>query len=499
MKYLRCDSVARWHFLVRLILVFGSAQTTLTGCNSGPDYERPAISSAKNWHESSNNDIWKIANPNDAQFKGKWWEIFGDAQLNALQTQAQSGNFSVQSAIARLDQARALNQAARSALFPVLDIEVQHTRVRSSANRANNDSGNSAASTLRDNNTVAAVVNYEIDLFGRARRADEASKAGAEQVAADLENIKLLLSADVTANYFQLRALTAELDVLDQSIQAQSGILEIMRDRYTEGAANGIDLAQQQLTVANNREQRELLLQQYDHQRHALTALLGIRIDQLKIDIAPLQGEIPSIPLTLPSDLLQRRPDIAGAERAVAAANADIGIATSAWFPTLNISARDGFESSPFNKLFDAPSAAWLIGAGVTQKIFSGGATQARVKFSEAKHREAIANYRATVLFAWREVEDNLSSARALSAAHMHAKQARTAALKIADITDDRYQAGLSSAIERYIARQVALNAQREEVQVSAQRWANTVALIKALGGGWNGETVVAVDTPISD
>lgn len=487
----------RFCFFSGLIL-----SSALIGCAVGPDYERPVVSAPEAWHESNANDkgngnnTWKIASPADAQLKGEWWKIFGDAQLNALQESAQNGNLNLQAAVARLDQARALTQVARSSLFPTVGLEALHARTRTSANRANNGTTNNVTSTLRDNNTIAATVNYEIDLFGRARRGNEASIANTQQVAADLENIKLLLSADVAANYFELRALTAELGVLDESITAQAGILDIVRNRYADGAATGIDLAQQELIVANNREQRELLLQQYEQQRHALTTLLGISVNALKVDIAPLQGDLPAVPLALPGDLLQRRPDIASAERAVAQANAQIGVAKSAWFPALSISARDGFESASFSQLFDSPSVAWSVGAAVTQTVFDAGATSARVDFAQARHRETVANYRATVLSAWREVEDGLSSARTLSAAQTNAKQARTAALKIADITDDRYQAGLSSAIERYVARQAALNAQREEVQVNAQQWRNAVALIKAIGGGWDGEVVATSDVP---
>ncbi|MFT3931025.1 MAG: efflux transporter outer membrane subunit [Spongiibacteraceae bacterium] len=481
----------RVYFVAGLIL-----SGALTGCSVGPDYERPTVSAPNDWHEHSDNDSWKIANPADAQHKGEWWTIFNDTQLNALQQQAQLGNLQLQAAVARLDQARALTQVSRAALFPTVGLEAQRTRTRTSANRPANNSdsnggtSNNVTSTLRDNNTIAATVNYEVDLFGRARRTNEASKAEADQAVADFENIKLLLAADVAANYFQLRALTTELNVLDQSIAGQSGILDIVRGRYADGLASGIDLAQQELIVANNRGQRELLSQQYEQQRHALATLLGIRIDELKIDLAPLQGELPTIPLALPSDLLQRRPDIASAERAVAAANAQIGVAKSAWFPTLNIAARDGFESAAFNQLFDSPSVAWSVGAGLAQTLFDAGATSGHVKFAQAKHTETVANYRATVLTAWQEVEDNLSNARTLAAAQRNAQQARLSANKIADVTDDRYQAGLASAVERYTARQIALNAQREEVQLSAQQWRNAVELIKALGGGWSEQSV---------
>ncbi len=463
----------------------------IAGCAIGPDYRRPAVTTSPQWNELGTAPDWIAATPADAQLKGEWWQLFNDSQLNALQQRSLQENLSLQAAVARLDQARALAQIARSDVFPRIGVEAQHSRTRTSANRPNNgtSTSNNVTSTLRDNNAVAATLNYEPDLFGRARRAHEASTAQAEQLLADLENIKLLLSADIATYYFQLRALISELNILDQSINAQSAILDIVRNRYADGAANGIDLAQQELIVANNRTQRELLAKRYAEQRHALATLIGSS-EPLQFEIETVHAELPAVPLVFRSDLLQRRPDIAAAERAVAAANAQIGVAKSAWFPTLTISARDGFESSPFKQLFDAPSAAWSLGIGAAQTIFDGGATSARVDFANAKHRETVANYRATVLTAWQEVEDNLASAKTLAAAQRNAQQARTAANKIADVTDDRYQAGLASAVERYTAQQLSLNAQREEIQLTAQRWENAVALIKALGGGWHADNL---------
>lgn len=465
----------------------GYAVYGMAGCAVGPDYQTPAVTAPAAWSEASASDnIWKPASPADAQPKGAWWEVFGDAHLNALEQTAQLGNLNLQIAVARLDQARAQLQISRSALFPAIGIEGGRARTRSSANRPSNGSDSTVNSTLRDNNTLALVANYELDFFGRVRRDIEAGNAGTQQASADLENVRLLLAADVAATYFTLRALEGELSILDQSIAVQSHILDVVRARHEDGVANGIDLAQQELIVSSNRSQQQQLLRQTTQQRHALATLLGITANDLQLVTAPLPTQLPQTPAVLPAELLQRRPDIASAERAVAVANAQIGIARAGWFPGFSISAANGFESSHFNTLFDAPSAAWSVGIALSQTLFDAGRTSAREKFASAAHRQATANYRNTVLSAWQEVEDSLAGTHTLASAHSEAQSASRAANKVADITEDRYQAGLASAVERYTARQNALTAQRQEQQLAGQRWVNAVVLVKALGGGWN-------------
>lgn len=477
--------------------ICGSIVCGLASCAVGPDYQTPTIAAPAQWSEANGSDvIWKPAAPADAQPKGAWWEVFGDAHLNALEQTAQLGNLNLQMAVARLDQARAQVQISRSALLPTIGIEGNHTRTRSSANRPSNssDANSTVSSTLRDNNTLALVANYELDFFGRVRRDIEAGNAGTQQESADLENARLLLAADVAAIYFRLRALEGELSILDQSIAIQSYILDVVRARHEDGVANGIDLAQQELIVSSNRSQQQQLLRQATQQRHALATLLGVTANDLQLVTAPLPTQLPQTPVVLPAELLQRRPDIASAERAVAVANAKIGIARAGWFPGFSISAANGFESSHFNTLLNAPRAAWSVGLAFSQTLFDAGRTSAREKFASAAHREATANYRNTVLAAWQEVEDSLAGTHTLASAHSEAQNASRAANKVADITEDRYQAGLASAVDRYTARQNALTAQRQEQQLAGQRWVNAVVLVKALGGGWNTAEVAKSD-----
>ncbi|MDB6062222.1 MAG: transporter [Verrucomicrobiaceae bacterium] len=468
----------------------------LTGCAVGPDYQKPSLQAPLQWSEASTGDaIWKPATPVDGKTKGEWWEIFGDAQLNVLEQQALANNLNLQAAVARLDQARALAQIARGGLLPTLSLDGNSTRTRTSANRPNSGNDNSVRSTLKNDNSLALTANYELDFFGRVRRDIEAGKAGEQQVAADFENVKLLLAADVAAGYFNSRSLQAELAILKESISIQSHILDVVRARHEDGVANGIDLAQQELIVSNNRSQYQQLLRQYSEQQHALATLLGVNAADFSLTDASLPAQLPQIPTLLPGELLQRRPDIASAERAVAVANAQIGIARTAWFPGFNLSAADGFESTHLNALFDAPSAAWSMGLAFSQTIFDAGRTSGREKYAVAAHQQASASYRNAVLSAWQEVEDNLSSARTLKAAHADAENASRAATQVADITEDRYQAGLSSAIERYTAQQNALTAKRQQQQLDGQQWINAVLLVKSLGGGWSADKL-AINGP---
>ncbi|MES2356643.1 MAG: efflux transporter outer membrane subunit [Pseudomonadota bacterium] len=414
--------------------------------------------------------------------KGEWWRIFGDEELNRLEQQALAGNFSLQAAVARLERSRALTQTSRAGLFPSIDLDGKSTRTRASANRPSASNNGNVNSSVQNDYALGFVVNYEANLFGRISRDVEASSADEQQAAADLENVRLLLTSDVAANYFSLRALEGEIAIIEENITVQTHALDVVRARHDDG----IDLAQQELLVSGTRSQWQQLLRQSAQQRHALATLLGVTINNFVLATKPLPEKLPQIPLALPADLLQRRPDIASAERAVAAANARIGVARAAWFPHLNLSATEGMESSHLNTLFGTPSLAWSLGLALSQTLFDGGRNQAKVNYANSVHQQATASYRQTVLKAWQEVEDGLAGSRILAAARNDAFIANRAADRVADITEQRYQAGLVGAIERYTARQNALIAQREVQRLAGQQWVNAVYLVKALGGGWD-------------
>ena len=462
--------------------VFASA-LLLAACAVGPDYQRPETTLPQQWQEA-NGTAWKTAIPQDAQPKGEWWKIFHDPTLDQLEQQALSGSFTLKAAFARLEQSRALLGISTAARSPSVDLNEHNTRTRTSSNRP--ASGSSAVtSTLQNDHTAALGVNYEVDLFGRVARDVESATASFEQNQADLENTKLILSTDVAAAYFNLRTLEADSDLLQRTVTLQERTYELMKSRYALGVISGLDIAQQELLLGSTRSQWQLSLRLQALQRHALATLLGVDIAKLNLNKGYLPAVLPDIPLALPAELLQRRPDIASAERAVAAANAQIGVAKSAWFPALRISATDGVESALWGTLFNAPSNTWSLGLAFSQMIYDGGRTSNRISQAEAGHELATANYRQAVLKALQEVEDAFISRRTLAAATDDSRRAANGAEKAATITATRYRLGAATSLESLVTEQNALNAKRQVLALEGQQWGNAVLLIKAFGGSW--------------
>ncbi|RTL51941.1 MAG: efflux transporter outer membrane subunit [Rhodocyclaceae bacterium] len=456
----------------------------LAGCAVGPDYQRPTLALPQQWAEATDGNTWQPAAPGDRYPRGEWWRIFKDETLDRLEQQALIGNFTLKAALARVEQARALLGISSSARSPTLDLSERSTRTLTSSNRPGTGNG-AVTSTLQNDHVLGLGLSYEADLFGRIQRDVEASSAGLEQSQADLENARLILTADVASAYFALRSQEADIDLLQQTADLQERSLALVRSRYALGAVSGLDLAQQELLLGNTRSQWQLALRQQAQQRHALATLLGIDAARVELKKSALPTTLPDIPLALPGVLLQRRPDIASAERAVAAANAQIGVASSAWFPGLRISASNGLESKNWGALLDAPSNTWSLGLAFSQILFDGGRTRSRVAQAEAGHQLATANYRQTVLKALQEVEDALASRRTLAAAALESNRAASGAEKAANITASRYRLGAATALEHLVTEQNALNARRQVLQLEGQQWANAVLLIRALGGGW--------------
>jgi len=457
----------------------------LAGCAAGPDYQRPDTPLPAHWAEAiQDNSHWQVASPQDKEARGAWWQVFGDPVLDQLEQQALSGSFTLQIALARVEQARGLLGIATAANSPTIDLSERSTRTRSSANRPSTGSG-AVSSTLQNDHVLSLGVSYEVDLFGRIRRDVEANSAGLEQAEADLENARLILTSDVASTYFALRTQEADIALLQQATELQAKTLELVQSRYKLGAVSGLDLAQQELLLGNTRSQWHLAQRLQAQQRHALATLLGVDAGALKLAEGRLPATLPTVPPLLPADLLQRRPDIASSERAVAAANAQIGVARSAWFPALRISANDGVESKVWGTLLEAPSNTWALGLAFSQMLYDGGRTRSRVAQAEAGHQLATASYRLTVLKALQEVEDGLASRRTLSAATEEARRAATAGDKAAAITGTRYKLGAATALEHLVTEQNALSTRRQLQQLEGQQWANAVFLIKALGGSW--------------
>jgi outer membrane protein, multidrug efflux system len=472
------DRLAR-PILRRAVFVVGLG---LAACAGPPAYQPPVVDVPNQWQGP-----WRPAQPSDGSDKGTWWKTFGDATLDGLVERALAQSPSVKIALAKVAQGRALLDTARAGLFPSLDAGFKGQRQRSSGNRPAATYDTSAVSTTQNDFVAALAVGYEVDLFGRVRSDVAASEAALEQAGADLANVRLLLGADVASAYFSLRSLDTEIDVVRESVAAQSRAVELLRGRHEEGVASGFDVAQQQALLDGTRTQISLLQRGRAQVEHALAVLVGEPPNGFSLDARPVASAVvPPVPVGLPSDVLERRPDVAASERAVASANARAGIASAGYFPSLRLTGSAGWESRTIRSLFDAPSLVWALGAAAVQTVFDGGRTGAQVRFAEAGTAAASATYRQVVLRALQEVEDGLSALDALQRAAADADASVASARRVLEIATDRYAGGLSSYLEVVTAQQNYLANRRVATQIRGQQLAATVFLFKALGGGWD-------------
>ena len=456
----------------------------LAGCVAGPDYVRPEVATPPAWKLE---DPWRAGAPDDAAPKGPWWERFGDARLDALQRQAIAQSPTLVLASARLEQARALVRVASAGQGLNANLAARATRQHIAANRPLTNYGSDNFSTVQNDFVPLLVVSYELDIAGRVRRTIESAEASADQSAADLENARLLLGADLATAYFNMRATDIELDVLDRSIALQRRALDFISARHDLGAASGLEVAQQQALLDTTLTQVDLLRRQRGLFEHAVATLAGTPAPafELASDIAAI--EPPTVPLGVPSDVLQRRPDVASAERAMAAANAQIGVASAAFYPSITISPVLGFETRSLTSLFDASSVLWSFGATVTQPLLSGGRLNANVDLARANYDATVANYRRVVLTAMQEVEDGITGLAALERADRQARTAVETARKVLELAAARYQGGATTFLDVLAAQQSLLSAERLAAQLGGQRLLTSVFLIKALGGDWQG------------
>ena len=462
-----------WHWL-------GVCALAVAGCATAPEYQKPALDLPVAWTLEA---PWREARPDDAVAKGPWWQRFGDAELDALAQRAVANSPTLAVAQARLTQARSVLAATSASVLPQIGLNERVSRLKISADRPLTNYNAPNFSTVQNELSVAMTVNYEVDLAGRVAQSVLQAQATLAQSAADLENTRLLLTADLATNYFNLRAIDNELDVLGRAIGLQQRALELVDARHELGAATGLDLAQQQALLETTRVQLELLRRQRSQFEHALATLCGTSATQFRL--APLVRErsAPAVPLGLPSDLLQRRPDIASAERAMAAANAQIGVANAAFYPSIVLGSGLGVDSRELATLFDAPSLLWSIGVSAAHTLFDGGRTSATVDFARAGYGATVANYRRVVLGAMQEVEDGISGLVALERASLQAGNALATARRVLDMTTARYEAGASAYFDVITAQQALLGSERQATQLLGQRLVTTVFLIKALGG----------------
>ncbi|HEY4372779.1 MAG TPA: efflux transporter outer membrane subunit [Burkholderiales bacterium] len=470
--------------LSRKTLLAAAVALACAACGPiGPDYKRPAADLPVDWKTDPG---WGLAQPNDAAPKADWWTIFGDAKLNELEANCLAGNFSLQVAVARMDQARAQLQSRESQQYPRVELDPTGTRARISADRPLTNPSSQNVSTVQNDFKPVVNVSYEIDLIGRVRRDIETARAGAQQAEADKENTRLLLNAQVAISYFQLRQLDEEIGIVSEATAAQDKALEAIKKRYASGAAGQSDVLQQTALALSNKAQLDLLKTQRNIQEDLLATLTGTPAAAFHIAPGKLPTALPQVPLVQPGQLLQRRPDVASAERAMAAANAQIGVAKAAFYPVFNLAPTFlGSEATRIADLFSAPSLIWSFGLAAAQTIFDGGRAKAGVLFAEAGYRGSVAAYRQTVLVAIQEAQDSLSNVALLDSAQQKQSQAVDNQNKSFQVSLRRYQGGLDNIIALTLVEQNQLAAQRVQSQIRGAQFLTTVNLVKALGGGW--------------
>lgn len=477
------------------------ALLVLAGCAVGPEYQRPDVDTPAAYKEAQpvpalpahEAGSWQAAQPAEQALRGEWWKLFGDETLNALETEAQQANQSLQAAAARLKQARALLGDARSDLFPTVDAGFGPTRQRPSpASQGLADDGTTGASTLW---RAQVGVTYEADLFGRVASSVDAATANAQQSEALYRSVLLALQADVAHAYFQVRELDAGLQLYRQTVKLREETLQLIQRRYDAGDISELDLARARSELESARSEALGFERRRTNAEHALAVLLGKAPSEFSLPAQPLTRIAVDIPAGLPSTLLERRPDIAAAERAMAAANARIGVAKSAFFPSLSITGAAGFESAELGNLFEWSSRTFLlgplVGAALSLPIFDGGRRQAGLDRARAVYEEDVANYRQTVLTAFREVEDNLANLRILSSQTAAQDAALQASQRAARISHTQYREGSISYLDVIEADRTVLTQQRVAVQLDGERARSAVNLVRALGGGW--------DTPLPE
>jgi multidrug efflux system outer membrane protein len=460
------------------------------GCTVGPNYKRPPAPSATKWDLA---EPWRESAPKDAIPKGQWWSVFHDDDLNALETQALAANQTLKVSIARLEQARATASIQISTLFPTLSTSPSLTRQRLSGNRPTNGVPITLSPVTQNAVVLPFTVSYEIDLFGRRRRSIEAAEASYQANAADVENVRLLVTSQLAGDYFNLRELDSELQILVRTVEALQKGLDLVNARHSGGVASGLDVAQEETLLDTTRTQAILMQQQRKQFEDAIAVLVGQAAPDFHIASRVLNAAPPPLDTGLPSDLLERRPDIAEAEREMAVANAQIGVAQAAYYPSLNIFGQGGWQAADITKLANAGSVVWALGANVGQEIFTGGTRRAQVQFSRAGYDANVASYRQTVLAALQEVQDEITGLTVLMQAEQSQQQAVDAAQRTLDISTSRYSGGLVTYLDVVTAQRDLLADQQQLAVIQGQRLVSSVLLVKALGGGWDASSLAVV------
>jgi NodT family efflux transporter outer membrane factor (OMF) lipoprotein len=466
------------------------AMVLLSGCMVGPKYVRPSAPQTENFKETSNlkeADGWKVAQPEDTVLRGKWWELYDDTKLNELEEQVDPSNQTLKIAEANFRQARAQIRFSRAAEAPTIGTAPSISAVRDSAkqpyfpaNEANNGTGDFI---------LPFDLSYEIDLWGRVRRTVTASREQAQASAADLETARLSLHAEVAIDYFEVRSADAQKKLLDDTVKAYSEALDLTENRFEGGAAPKSDVAQARTQLEAARVQASDITVQRAQYEHALAILIGQPPADFNLPPVPLNlhaPTMPSIPVALPAQLLERRPDIAAAERRMAAANEQIGIAQAAYYPTLNLAAIAGLEGTSLLNWFNWPSRFWAVGPGLSETLFDAGRRRATSESARAGYDGAIASYRQTVLTSFQQVEDNIVVLRVLQTESAQQHDATGAAEESLRLFQNRYAGGVDTYLQVVTSQTTALANERNDIDIMRRQFEANVLLIKALGGAWD-------------
>ena len=481
--------------LIHLATVRGSrllslslCMVMLSACAIGPDYERPQAADPVQYKAAEG---WSQANPSDALIRGAWWELYGDRQLNGLVEKLNSANQTVAQSEAQYRQAQALVRSARGAFFPTVDLSLGKNR-SSQGTGSSNSSLTSSSSGIRDTYTAEAGVSWEADVWGKLRRGLEADTANAQASFADLAAMRLSQQSELVQNYLQLRVIDEQKRLLEATVEAYQRSLKMTENQYRAGVSGKDAVAQAQTQLKSTEADLVDLIWQRAQFENAIAVLIGLPPAEFGLAETRDIPQLPQVPLNLPSQLLERRPDIASAERSVIAANANIGVAKAAYYPDFTLNLNGGYSSSTSKDLFSVPNRFWSVGPQLAMTLFDGGQRSAEVDRSEAAYDETVAKYRQTVLDGLREVENYLVQLKVLQDEAVVRQQALDAARESLRLTQNQYKAGLIAYLDVVVTQASALNNERSALDLQQSRLIASVQLIAALGGGWDGQLDVS-------
>ncbi len=455
---------------------------SLSACTLGPDYQRPELPVAAEFKQAEG---WKAAAPADVLARGEWWRLYGDAELDALVGRLNVDNQNLAAAEAQFRQARALVRGARSQLFPILSGSAGVTR-SAQGSGSSDTSGGSFGSGVSESYEAGLSASWEADIWGRLRRNLEANRASMQASAADLAAVRLSLQAELVQTYLQLRVIDEHQRLLDQTVAAYARSLRLTENQYRAGIVPKSDVTQAQTQLKSTQAQAIDLRWQRAQMEHAIAVLIGVAPSELDIAVREDIPALPGVPLAVPSQLLERRPDIAAAERQVMAANANIGVAEAAWYPDLTLSASGGYRNSSFSDLFSVPNRFWSLGPQLALTLLDFGSRRAELERAEASYDQTVATYRQTVLDSFREVEDYLVQLRVLEEEAVVQREALEAAQESLRLIENQYRAGTVDFLSVATVQTTALNNERTNLTLLGDRLTASVLLIAALGGGWD-------------